>query len=419
MTRFTDAISAGERAPAAIEPTAAARLVYLDVLRGGAVIIMVLAHVVDSWTREADRHDFAYYTAVFVGGLGAPLFLFLAGVAQVMSADAKARRAGAARAGRDAMWQRGWEVFALAWLFRLQSQLLGWGALSNVFKVDILNVMGLSMVLAALLWALSPSRGWRIAALAVAAGVATFATPIVRELPWLAALPDPIEGYLRPAGGFGAFSMFPWAGFLFAGGVAGELVDAARQTGKELRLQAWLAVAGIGGVALAWWTSFRPSIYLAASFWTSSPTFFFIRLGICTALMPATWAHCRFWLGLGEPNRARVEALRHSNGGDSNGGHHFSGADTVEPAGFWRPGIALTRAVELLGRSSLFVYWIHVEMVYGVLPTLIKRGLPLWASVLGTLLLCWLLFEIVRMKNRWMEGVVLPSRLRIFAAVLR
>lgn len=384
--------------------TAPGRLVYLDVLRGVAVLIMVLAHVVDSWTAEPGRHDFAYYTAVFVGGLGAPLFMFLAGLAQMMSANAKARRDGSRDAGRRAMWRRGWEVFALGLLFRVQSQLLGWGALSNLFKVDILNVMGLSMVVTSLVWRLGPSRGSRIALLTVATGLATFATPMVRALPWLAALPDPLEAYLRPAAGLGAFALFPWAGFLFAGGIAGELVDAARATGRELRLQIALAVAGTAGLALAWWASFRPSIYPNANFWTSSPTFFFIRLGICTALMPATWAHCVFWLAPSAPVHDGVDG---------------PASRPSLSARVLAPGVGITRGVELLGRSSLFVYWIHVEMVYGVIATPLKRTLPLWESLLATLLLSAVLWAIVRWKNRWMAGVVLPRPFGIVAAVLR
>ena len=58
--------------------------------------------------------------------------------------------------------KRGVQVFALAFLFRLQSQLLGWGALSNFLKVDILNIMGLAMIAAALLWRASESRAVRV-----------------------------------------------------------------------------------------------------------------------------------------------------------------------------------------------------------------------------------------------------------------
>ena len=70
------------------------RRTYLDVLRGVAVLIMIEAHVIDSWTRVADRPSRGFGESLILGGFGAPLFLFLAGVAVAMSAGSKARRTG-------------------------------------------------------------------------------------------------------------------------------------------------------------------------------------------------------------------------------------------------------------------------------------------------------------------------------------
>ena len=47
------------------------------------------------------------------------------------------------------------------------------------------------------------------------------ATPLVRASTGLAALPDPLEWYLRPWAGRTTFTLFPWAGFVFAGAAAG------------------------------------------------------------------------------------------------------------------------------------------------------------------------------------------------------
>ena len=94
--------------------------------------------------RIATREPF--FTLLFIGGMASPLFLFLAGVASAMSAASKARRAGSHRAGAAAARRRGWEIFALGLVFRVQAQLLGLGPLANLFKVDMLNTMGLSIV---------------------------------------------------------------------------------------------------------------------------------------------------------------------------------------------------------------------------------------------------------------------------------
>ena len=349
---------------------------------------MVMAHVSDAWTHEAYRHDFPYMVTVFVAGLAAPLFLFLAGLSLAMAASMRSVSIGHAGAARLAL-RRGGQVLALAFLFRLQSQLLGWGAFSNFLKVDILNIMGLAMMAAALLWRTSASRTVRVALLAVATVLVAMGTPLIREAGSLAILPDAIEAYLRPLPGRSNFALFPWAGFLLAGGIAGELVDAARNRSQEIRLQWSMLAGGIAGIGLGYAASFQPSIYPAANFWTSSPTFFFLRLGICTAMVPISRAIDLF--------------------------HVFMRTSYPGIFSFDTPG----RVTATLGRSSLFVYWIHVEMVYGVLGRPFRRSLPLAASLVATVVLCLILYAIVLWKNRIMSGVKLAGPLRIFAPILK
>jgi uncharacterized membrane protein len=374
------------------EPSAslrAGRKVYLDWLRGVAVIIMVGAHVTDAWTRPEDRGRTLYMYTVFIAGMAAPLFLFLAGLTLSMAASARAMKVGHAAAASMARL-RGLQVFALAFLFRLQSQLLGWGALANFLKVDILNVMGIAMIAAAIIWGLSERRSFRIALFAIATVAVAMTTPLIREAGLLAALPDAIEAYVRPLPGRTNFALFPWAGFLLAGAIAGELVHAARTDAEERRLQAGLLLVGIGGSVAAYVMSFRPSIYPVANFWTSSPTFFFMRLGLCTAMVPLARGVDHFHAFL----RRRFAI----------------GAGTSDVPG---------RVVTTLGRSSLFVYWIHVEMAYGGIAKPIKRALPLELSLIATVALCALLYAIVRWKDRKMRDVQLRGPYRILGPVLK
>jgi uncharacterized membrane protein len=354
-----------------------------------AVVIMVGAHVTDAWTRVEDRSRYAYMLTVFVAGMAAPLFLFLAGLTIAMAASARAAKVGYPEAAALAR-KRGLQIFALAFLFRLQSQLLGWGAFINFLKVDILNIMGIAMIAAALVWSLSANRRVRIALFAIATVVVAMATPLVREVSILAALPDPIEAYIRPLAGRTNFALFPWAGFVFAGSIAGELVFAAQSELQERRLQTGLVIAGLGAIALAYAASFRPPIYPVTNFWTSSPTFFFIRLGICTAMVPI----------------ARGIDLFHAFARRAMSSY-FSEPDV--------PGRVLTT----LGRSSLFVYWIHVEMAYGGIAKPLKRALPLEVSLLATIALCALLYKIVVWKDRKMAGRELTGKWRVLTPVLK
>ena len=72
-----------------------------------------------------------------------------------------------------------------------------------------------------------------------------------------------------------------------------------------------------------------------------------------------------------------------------------------------------------VGRSSLFVYWIHVEMVYGIVALPLRNHLPLGRALLGTALLILLLYVIVIVKNRLLERYELRGPLRLLAPVVR
>lgn len=349
---------------------------------------MVGAHVTDAWTRPEDRQGGLYMYVVFIAGLAAPLFLFLAGLTLSMAAASRAAAVGHQAAAATAR-RRGLQIFALAFLFRLQSQLLGWGALGNFLKVDILNVMGLAMIAAALLWSLSASRTTRILLFAIATAAVAMTTPLVREWGLLAVLPDPVEAYIRPLPGRTNFALFPWAAFLLGGAIAGELVQAAPD-GQERRLQFGFTAAGALGLAAAYAASFQPSIYPVANFWTSSPTFFFMRLGFCTLMLPVGWGIDRF----------HVFARRRW-------------------AAYFREPDVPGRVITTLGRSSLFVYWIHVEMAYGGIARPLKRALPLEVALVAAAALCVLLYAIVRWKDRKMKDVELTGAWRVLAPVLK
>jgi uncharacterized membrane protein len=211
----------------------------------------------------------------------------------------------------------------------VQAWILGLAQPRTMLKVDILNIMGPSIVAAAALWgALRSTRARCLAFTASALGVSLL-TPIVRTTRLLDPLPDPVEAYLRPVYGanffLSNFCLFPWLGFVFAGAVVGVLLDGARSPQTESRLNA--RFFGVGGaLALgAYGASLLPSPYADSEFWGSSPSYFLLRTGILIVLVPFAYV----W-------------------------------EKVVVRGSWSP-------MEQMGRNSLFIYWIHVEMVYGLI----------------------------------------------------
>ena len=59
--------------------------------------------------------------------------------------------------------------------------------------------------------------------------------------------------------------------------------------------------------------------------------------------------------------------------------------------------------LEEFGRASLFVYWIHVEMVYGFFSRPIRRSLSLEGALAAYVLFTVFLFALVRVKSWLVE----------------
>jgi hypothetical protein len=56
------------------------------------------------------------------------------------------------------------------------------------------------------------------------------------------------------------------------------------------------------------------------------------------------------------------------------------------------------------GRSSLFIYWIHVELVYGYATWLIRGRLPLWGVVAAFAAFCAAMYAAIVLRDRLVEG---------------
>lgn len=349
---------------------------YIDWMRGLAVVVMVFAHAVDAWAAPDQRASRGYFWFLVMAGMGAPMFLWLAGLSVPLAAHARVRR-GATVA--QASWQlqvRGWQIFGLAMLFRLQAYVFSPGASAwGLFKVDILNIMGVSLVVTAWLWGRSRTSGARIAwAVALAVAVVVLSAPL-RAWAWPAVLPDPIEFYLRPQPNRTTFTLFPWMAFVPAGLVIGELLAAARHaTSGEVTGRAWLrgpwlqvafVVVGSLCALTAYALSFWPTFVAGSQFWTTSPAFFGIRAGALVAILGLCHLLVRdggLWSRFTRPMR-------------------------------WSP-------MEQLGRTSLFLYWIHVELAYGIFSRPLHKRLSFEGALLASAVFMVLLLGASVAKSR-------------------
>jgi uncharacterized membrane protein len=199
-------------------------------------------------------------------------------------------------------------------------------------------------------------------------------TPIVRATSLVNALPIWLQWYMRPAGDLTIFTLFPWAGFVFAGGAVGALLATATDERAERRLQIILGASGAALIAFGFYAAGLPSIYRVSSFWTSSPTWFAIRVGV---------------LMLGVAFVFTLHAIGHEN------------TKSRKPGVLFRVFVcSWQKPLTVLGRSSLFVYWIHVELVYGYTTWLIRGRLPLWGTAIAYVVFCALIYGAIVLRDR-------------------
>jgi len=345
----------------AMTPSTPSRLAYIDWMRGLACVLMFQTHCYDSWLGGGARKSTFFMWSQLGGTLPAPLFLFLAGISFALVTD-KLRQKGipAGQIARTTI-RRGAEIFALGLLFRLQEFLIAWGwsPWSDLLRVDVLNTIGLSMMLMGVVcWAvllLSPKCNTRLVlgVTAVSVGLAiSLLTPLLwtswraRWLPW------PIESYINGVHNLGTpqawlFPIFPWGGFAFMGLAVGFflLSDGARDKGAAAF--AVLGAGGVGLIYLAKWLDARPSqLYATYDYWHTSPNFFLIRVGMLLAILAAAYLWCRWG------------------------------------AGQW----GFSPFIQL-GQASLVVYWVHIEFVYGRLSILPKRAVDIRTASFGLLVI--------------------------------
>jgi len=364
-------------------PTAQpSRLAYIDWLRGLACLLMFQTHCYDSWLRP-DLHDSALYHWSQLGGtLPAPLFIFLAGISMALVTE-RLREKGIARntiAKQTVL--RGAEIFALGLLFRLQEYALGykWVPWTDLFRVDILNILGLSMILMALLcWltsadqiAAARARGIT-GALFVATIIAMLTPPLwtthrPRFLPW------PLESYINgvhvfPEPQHWLFPLFPWAAFAFAGLAVGFLVYTSFARRNEALFFFLLGLAGVGACYLSrFFDESSVHLYAVYDYWHSNPNFLLMRCGILLIIVFLVYAWCRW--GLAQ--------------------------------------IGFSPVIQL-GTTSLLVYWVHIEFVYGRLSILPKRGCSIPKATFGLFVIFLAMLALSILRTRYKKKTSAPN----------
>ena len=352
---------------------------------------MIQAHCYDSWLNPEARRTLLYRWSQELSTLAAPIFLFLCGVSFALVTEGLRQKNKPQSQICKTALLRGAEILGFGFLLRVQEFVLGYpkAPWTDLLKVDVLNILGVSIIFVALFWRLvnigglpdastgrgnvslqEPGERWRNRliglSLLIAAAVAIATPPLWTShrpnfLPWM------LESYINGVHNFGSptpwiFSIFPWCGFAFVGLAFGLFLFSDFAQRKEVSALGIVGAIGVLACGLSlWWDYSSVKIYAVYDYWHSSPNFFLMRCGILLLLTFAIFVWCRWgWVTEG-----------------------FS------------PFIQF-------GKTSLLVYWVHIEFVYGRLSILPKfrSNIPLATAGMAVIFAAMLGISIWRTRTK-------------------
>ncbi|HTY36699.1 MAG TPA: heparan-alpha-glucosaminide N-acetyltransferase domain-containing protein [Bacteroidota bacterium] len=268
------------------------RLVFVDLLRGWATIVMIEVHVSNAFLLPDIKSAGWFGWVNFINGLVAPSFLFVAGFVFVVASDRKLeefRRYG------KAFWRQLSRIM-LIWV-------IGYGLHLPYFSLtrtlrdstpeqlllfsqsDILHCIAIGMLIVFIgRIVIKSDRSYQIF-LACVGGAVVLLAPFIWEIDFSRSLPFVVAPYMNDHQG-SIFPIFPWLGFLMFGALTAFAHKNMRAAGREkeyfVRLAAVGAVIIILGSLFVDLPSHIPGMSTAIR---CNPMFFASRLGIVFLLL--------------------------------------------------------------------------------------------------------------------------------------
>jgi uncharacterized membrane protein len=336
------------------------RLLYLDWMRGLAAVVMLQGHVFQSFTRADLRAGGPYMFSQFLGGMPPAVFLFLTGITLAFLMDSHERKNMPAGSRWKSALGRARYLFLLAIAFRIQLWVFSrvFSSAHNpwqeMLKVDILNCMGFGIALLSVMAVFKTTERIRFCAI-LGVAIALLAPLVTQAAPWIG--PPLLRSYLVPS--LNEFGFFPWAAFIAFGMSAGSLLR--QMEGRDVtKTMQWFALAGVGlAFGASTLSSTGPSVYLKSDYWLDGPGLIFVKLGVLLIVVAFSYV----WM--------------------------------------MQPSAQGWSWVRQLGTTSLLVYWVHIELVYGHWLGWLKNNLDVSQTILAAASVTALMVLLGYVKNSW------------------
>jgi uncharacterized membrane protein len=346
------------------------RIIFLDILRAIAVLMMVQGHTIDSLLADEYRtFDSVIYSVWHtMRGFTAPIFMFTAGV--VFTYLLKLNNLPFKDNPRVVKGlKRFFLLLGLGYLLRYPTyKIFDFRYVSETqwkifFAVDALHLIAFGLLFILILTYISEKV--KVSSITVfSSGAAFFFLMlfVVREFSWGEILPQFAAGYFTRE--FGSiFPLFPYAGYVLAGGVLGIILAGNKDIYKESGFMIKLLLIGSSLIAVSYLLFGIINIYEPqANYWTSRISIVFFRLGVVLML---------------------------------NGAIGFAAAKLNN----------IPNTIKLIGRHTLLIYVVHLVIIYGSawspgVSRYFKHSLTLFEAITAALIMISLMIGMVLIINK-------------------
>jgi uncharacterized membrane protein len=272
------------------------RLVFVDLLRGWATIVMIEVHVFNAFILPPFKATDWYNLLNYVNGIVAPTFIFVAGFVFVYVSE---RKIEDFRNYGKLFWKQIYRI-AQIWIigYLLHLPFFSWARMLHesssddwlkFYQSDVLNCIAAGLLFLFLVRIKIKSNDTYRRFLLIVGLVIAFVTPFIWDTDFNKYIPAQLGAYINGQH-FSGFPLFLWIAFMMAGGYYAMDFLRARQAKNEKgflrRIGMTGAVMVIGG-RLA--ISLPAYVSHASTDIRANPFFFFERLGIVLLLLLLCW----------------------------------------------------------------------------------------------------------------------------------
>lgn len=305
------------------------RFIYIDLLRGWALIVMIEVHIFNSLLIPELKETTWFSLLNFVNGLVAPAFLFVSGFAFIISSE---RKLDELRKYKKYFWNKLNRIgliflagYSLHLPFFSFSKMIGENRLQNLitwFNVDILQCIAAGLLLLLVLRIVIKNDKFFYGLLITLMLIIWLGSPVIWKINFSNYLPLFFADYFNPMQG-SYFPLFPWLFFLLAGAVFSKAYTYYKNENREKEFINKIFLYSLIPIFLTH-VLFSDIFYSSIFIIRPNPFFLIQRLGYILLLASFFW-------------------------------HYSSNRQNK------------TSFVLDVSRESLLIYWLHLQIIYSII----------------------------------------------------